>query len=123
MSFDWSQYFVLAEHLAEQDDEASRRSAVSRAYYAAYCSARNWLQANEPDLGRAPPGESHRYIWDRYQRGPHRIRVRIGAEGNRFRSERNRADYTDAVYHLDRLVETALARARTIFELLHGLDG
>ena len=34
--FDWCAYFLLARELAERQDEASLRSALSRAYYYIY---------------------------------------------------------------------------------------
>jgi hypothetical protein len=33
MPLDWNEYFVLARQLATARDEASKRSAISRAYY------------------------------------------------------------------------------------------
>lgn len=34
--FNWNGYFTLANELARRADEASRRSAISRAYYYVY---------------------------------------------------------------------------------------
>ena len=36
MSFDWKTYHQLAKKLLEENNEAAYRSAVSRAYYAAF---------------------------------------------------------------------------------------
>lgn len=46
MSFDWSQYLNLANVLHGErgklaHEEACLRTAISRAYYAAFCAARN----------------------------------------------------------------------------------
>jgi hypothetical protein len=46
MSFDWADYLKLAEALTQAPtvpgpEEAALRAAMSRAYYAAFCSARN----------------------------------------------------------------------------------
>ena len=43
MSFNWKDYVDLAEELLKREDEASHRSAVSRAYYGVFCIARNRL--------------------------------------------------------------------------------
>ena len=48
MSFDWSEYLTLAQELTSAStsspiQEAHLRAAVSRAYYAAFCKARNYL--------------------------------------------------------------------------------
>jgi hypothetical protein len=42
--FDWTSYFVLARELAKRPEEASRRTAVSRAYYAIFNKARLLLE-------------------------------------------------------------------------------
>jgi hypothetical protein len=41
--FDWSDYLTLAKQLATNADEASKRAAISRAYYAAFGLARNYV--------------------------------------------------------------------------------
>ena len=46
MSFDWSEYLNLAKKLIRAGstlsaNEACQRTAISRAYYAVYCQARN----------------------------------------------------------------------------------
>ncbi len=52
MTFDWSQYLNLAKEFLCQptppaNQEAKMRSAISRAYYAAFISARNYLPETE----------------------------------------------------------------------------
>jgi len=49
MSFDWNEYYQLSRELAGlatgiATEEAKMRSAISRAYYAAFCKARDYLQ-------------------------------------------------------------------------------
>jgi hypothetical protein len=49
MTFDWYQYLALAEYLYDNCDtfpnrEACLRAAISKAYYAAFCSARNYAR-------------------------------------------------------------------------------
>jgi len=39
MPFDWNEYLALARRLAAAGDEASKRSAISRAYYFVFNSA------------------------------------------------------------------------------------
>ena len=46
MNFDWKEYLALAHFLQQHsatglNQEAAFRSAISRAYYAAFCHARN----------------------------------------------------------------------------------
>lgn len=54
MNFDWEEYFNLAKELAGTTEEAKLRSAVSRAYYSAFCLARNYLRdiQQDPRLSR-----------------------------------------------------------------------
>jgi hypothetical protein len=49
MAFDWREYLVLARWLQTNTppgmtEEGARRCAVSRAYYAAFCYARNYAR-------------------------------------------------------------------------------
>ena len=43
MPFDWTEYARLAEELGTRADEASLRTAISRAYYSVYHQARDYL--------------------------------------------------------------------------------
>ena len=52
MSFNWSEYLGLAQQLAGKAQisatrESRLRSAISRAYYAAFILARNYLRDEE----------------------------------------------------------------------------
>jgi uncharacterized protein (UPF0332 family) len=82
MSFDWSNYLSLAQMLVNQPneagmEEAALRSAMSRAYYAAFCAARNFLH----DRGEWLPTESrldHGLVKDRFITSNNRDRQQIG---------------------------------------------
>lgn len=76
MSFDWLEYLNLAQELAGQatkpsSQEAKLRSAVSRAYYAAFCEARNHLRGEGHSIPRFNP---HRYVIDQFLDSPDRVR-------------------------------------------------
>ena len=122
MVFDWSQYLVLAEELAEQkDNEAALRSTVSRAYYAAFCLAREHL-LNTNMLFRSRPRRprlSHQTVWLTYRRDVDR---RIGMDGNRLRELRNLVDYEDVVPDLNNVVRSALSTSRRILASLDKLS-
>lgn len=91
MGFAWREYLTLATELAERSEqEAALRTAISRAYYAVFCTARARLA--EPSLGTA-----HRGVWDAYRNAGDRNRRSIGNRGDRLRRLRQRADY-DAVF-------------------------
>jgi len=101
MSFDWSEYLGLAQELAGQtvssaSQEAKLRAAISRAYYAAFCKARNHLR----DHGRhviPRGGEAHAYVRDQFRNSPDRLRSQIGHNLDRLRRHRNMVDYDDSV--------------------------
>jgi len=62
-SFDWSEYLRLARDLSANADEASQRTAISRAYYCIYHMASARAIAN----GYPPGGNTHDKIWGIYQ--------------------------------------------------------
>lgn len=68
MSFDWTQYLFLAQELTKgsassSNHEAMLRSAISRAYYAAFCSARNFLRDHKKKVIPLT-AEAHRIVKD-----------------------------------------------------------
>lgn len=95
-----------------------QRSAVSRAYYAMFCTARDKLdEANKYN----PPecGSEHQYVWASYRQ---EAAVRqIGVLGNRLRRYRNRADYDNLILDLPDVVETALDDAEELKGYLENL--
>ena len=117
MSFDWSEYLHLARQLAENPTsrEASLRSAISRAYYAAFCTARNHLRDKE---SRAIPGgaQVHRYVREQFQNSADSARKAIGVNLDRLRSFRNKTDYDDAVTGLPSVAAVALSLAEQIID-------
>ena len=120
MSFNWAEYLSLAEALCGMlvsgtpaGTEAHQRSGVSRAYYAAYVSARNRLR--DVDGVLLPTlGNPHRFVADQYLNDPDPARAQIGIDLGRIRAARNRCDYDDEVRGLPSLTRRSLARAAQI---------
>ena len=76
--FDGRNFLNLAGELASRaDDEASLRTAISRAYYAAFWVAR---AAYRPDAPSAPHGK----LWSRLRQAPGIEERRIGVAGDRL---------------------------------------
>ena len=125
MSFDWSEYLILAQELAGQatrpsSQEAKLRSAISRAYYAAFCKARNHLRDKEHH--RIPSGgEAHQYVQNQFKDSPDKARRDVGANLNRLRIRRTKADYEDRVTKLPRTTEYAVKVAERIVSNLRRL--
>jgi uncharacterized protein (UPF0332 family) len=84
-------FLTLAQTLLGDRSEAAWRSAVSRAYYAAFHTARELLEA----LGfSVPHGErAHGYLWLRLSNCGDPQVQNTGAALNTLRQDRNRADY------------------------------
>jgi uncharacterized protein (UPF0332 family) len=84
-------FLALAIRLVAGSEEADWRSAISRAYYAAFHAARSLLT----DLGFAVPREerAHKYLIYRLTNAPVGHAARAGTDLDNLRSERNRSDY------------------------------
>lgn len=123
VSFDWSEYLVLAKELAACEAEAQRRSSISRAYYSAFCSARDWLVKHDSNFRIPNDGESHAAVWKYFEQAPDRRKVQVGREGFKLKRSRQDADY-NSKYGEWRNVESIkaeLIRAERVLNLLRQL--
>ena len=125
MSFDWSEYLKLARQLAvldgsALDQEARLRSAISRAYYAAFCRSRNYLR--DTQKGSVPGGaKAHAYVREQFLNSSVETRKELGENLERLREARNKADYDDNVPGLSGLARTALKWAEDAIASLGSL--
>lgn len=98
MSFDWHDYWELAEHCRLQANttsfaEAFLRSSISRAYYSIFCSARNLTRTRGIMF---PEGNEHKQVRLYFQEETDPIEQQLGSDLNKLRNHRNKADYEDA---------------------------
>jgi uncharacterized protein (UPF0332 family) len=124
MPFDWTNFFVLAEDLARNNDEASKRSAISRAYYFVFHLA---FARAESTAGQYRAGEpSHQWCWDKYANTyvatRDRVCNQIWLAGDRMKRSRMKADYKDEIPRLDDEVTRTLEEARQFPDQLAALD-
>lgn len=124
--FDWSEYLKLARELAGQTGispsrEAMLRSSVSRAYYAAFCKARNYLRDVERDSSIPRGGEVHRYVINKFKNSRDTKHRQIGMHLDRLRIDRNRVDYDDSVSGLLYMTRMDLKIAQKILSMLETL--
>lgn len=92
MAFDWALYLGVARNLASQsNDEAALRSAISRAYYAAFGVAAARMRAEGQNVPST--GEAHRVLWKYFDSADDKFRRKIGQDGRRLRHRRATADY------------------------------
>lgn len=91
MPFDWNNFLALAGTLATRNDEASQRTAISRAYYCVFNLA---FARAERTAGRRPAGaRSHQWCWEQYTKTPDQACARLGVTGHRMKRKRVDADY------------------------------
>lgn len=103
-------FLILAEAWISAATEAEWRSAVSRAYYAAFHVGRQLLRG----LGfQVPRGDrAHAYLWLRLSNCGDPQVGRAGSDLNMLRQDRNRADYDveKTVAQADALLQIQAAR-------------
>jgi hypothetical protein len=120
MPFDWNNFLLLAEELAKREDVASKRTAISRAYYFML----NIALARARARGAQPPIEStHNWCWQKYAAGPDPTCKQLGLTGQRVKAKRVRADYESADFaNLDQEVQRVLLEAQRFRQSLAALD-
>lgn len=117
MSFNWSGYLTLAQELAGKvsasSQEAKLRSAISRAYYGAYCSARNHLIRQDHQIPKT--GEAHKVVPKIFMSKKDLLSMRIASNLDRLRKDRRDADYEDQFQRaLDKTTVMDLSLAQTV---------
>lgn len=118
-AFTWRDYLVLAELLDEEmGTEAALRTAISRAYYAAYHAAAAFVRAT----GILPVGHTHTTVWRSLIRDGNPERTDIGARGMVLKRSREKADYRDPFPgDLNREARTVIIEARDLLDALERL--
>ena len=116
MPFDWAQYLELGRELAQRSDEASLRTAISRAYYAAFCKSRALLE--QEGVVFLPDANIHTLVWEQYRQSNDSVRYYIGIDGKGLRNVRNIADYETEFVDLPARTRRALRKAEDILNSL-----
>ena len=122
MAFNWAEYLNLAQALAAPgafndatiSEEAIVRCVVSRAYYAAFCHARNHAR-DRHGLQLRYTGDDHflvrQHFLTRRERG-------VAGKLDLLRQWRNKCDYEDSLANLDKLLASALQEAGLVIAIL-----
>src|SRR2546430_17271660 len=112
MPFDWAEYLHLARLLAQGsipcDLEAALRTAMSRAYYAAYCHSRNYAQARLHFAPTSDPAD-HRLLREHFRQ---QRMADVARRLDQLRQWRNHCDYRDTVYNLPTILQQAITLAQ-----------
>jgi len=118
MPFDWREYLNLAQFLFDNADKSSfseqsaLRSAVSRAYYAAFCYARDYAQAKQgfmPDF----TAEDHTRIRIHFEQ---KQMINMADRLDRLRHWRNQCDYRNEAFRLRDTAKDAVALAIRVID-------
>jgi uncharacterized protein (UPF0332 family) len=123
MSFDWSGYYALARQLAGREveaisEEAKLRSAISRAYYAAFNKARIYLLDNGHIESFPIHRDVHQDVSLWFLARPDKLSKDIGENLDYLRRLRNQADYQDELKNLTAIAADALFRAGSVIDKL-----
>lgn len=127
MAFDWNNYYLLANALKDNtppdlntiNQEAIKRTAISRAYYSLLIQARTKLCQLLSET--APRGSTHKWVIDNYNRLPERDARRLSSKIRRLKKVREKADYDDYINNLDREVESMFLDTQDAFNILSRL--
>ncbi|MCW5881522.1 MAG: hypothetical protein KIS91_11365 [Anaerolineae bacterium] len=119
MPFDWREYLALAQFVQTQSnanfgEEAARRCAVSRAYYAAFCFARNHAQIHSGFVLTGTAEDHGRLAEHLRQHG----RAGEARRLKRLRQWRNQCDYRDEIGDLTMMTASALQQASDVISRL-----
>jgi uncharacterized protein (UPF0332 family) len=126
MGFDWAKYLTLAQEQVElskkhTNKDALLRCAISRAYYSAFCNARNYLRDFEKAKGLGKSSKVHQLVIDQFEGSNNTTKKDIGAFLRRLREFRNNADYQDRFRNLETTVLLSLKFAEEVIENLEKL--
>lgn len=119
-SFTWEEYLDLAEEFEDDiDDEALLRTATSRAYYAAFHMASDFLNKNGFTISRER-SSAHRDVWDAFERakGVNDIWRKISINGDALFRRRKIADYELRTKNWAEEIKDSTKRARNIQQWL-----
>lgn len=119
MAFDWKEYLDLARYLQGHggmsfSQEAAFRSSVSRAYYAAFCYARNYAVNKEGFIPKKTAAD-HERLRLHFQ---NRRKSDIADDLGDLRLWRNMCDYDDSVTNIKVLLSSAITQAQEIINKL-----
>jgi len=117
LSFDWRNYLSLAEELLQRESEAAHRCAISRAYYSAYCYARDRAGLNTQGLK-----DPHKTVAQYYeQRKLAKLRDFGANQLPALHRSRKTADYDENTEVSATRSKWAVIKAREIVVTLEGL--
>lgn len=123
-AFEWNELIDLAHSIRNSaglgSAEAINRSAISRAYYGAFCLARN-KGVNEGWISINNTGRDHEIVKNYYKGSSNRTKMNIGVALERLHVYRKYADYDDLCCDSENKAQACINRAQTIRDQLKSL--
>lgn len=119
MNFDWKEYLTLAERLRTDGGQACFRSSISRAYYAAFCIARDkvGLKDYEPERTGDPP--IHKKVINTLRTSEKMSEREISLILDQLRKMRNEADYLAEMTVTQDYVDRAIFKSNEILQRIN----
>lgn len=126
MSFEWAQYLNVARELIGLQTppatrEARLRAGISRAYYAAFNKARDYMEDVYQIHWVPDGGESHQFVIGWYKTHPDQTFQDIGQLLARLRANRRLADYKKRFTKLEVEAIYSVQAAEEVLRLLETL--
>ena len=121
MPLHWDNFLTPAEDPAKRHDDASRRTAISRAYYCVFNLAFDRAMSTGCHY---PGGEGrHQWCWHQYSQSRDRSCAKLGADGDRMKRLRVKVDYEAAdIPRLDEQTLRMLTNAQHFLVALAALN-
>jgi len=121
MAFEWSEYLDLAQFLFSNSNnfhqitrESAYRSAVSRAYYAAFCHSREYARAKYNFIPTGT-GKDHKSIRDELKKNG---LIRVANKLEVIHQWRKKCDYDNDVNNIDIITQEAIKETIDIFQTI-----
>jgi len=119
MPFDWKEYLNISRYLYGDSSikitrEGSIRTAVSRAYYAAFCHAKNYA-INKFSFKPSGYGSDHSAVRICYSKTRLSAVAKLLADLYGWRQQ---CDYNDQVGDIESMCDSAIDRADEVFRKL-----
>jgi hypothetical protein len=115
-AFDFIDFAAVALELAKSSDEARKRTAIGRAYYAAYHVARRYVQ-QEKRVTVPKSGEAHKEVQDALKTGS-KEEAGAGSRLAELHKKRKHADYRIHDCQVGRDLPYSISAARHVVTAL-----
>ena len=121
MTFTWADYHTLSQNLVATPpnglEEAAFRCAISRSYYAAFCTARDWAKERD-QLTLTRSAADHGDVERHFRFSNDRERQKIGNWLKRLYNSRATADYDTSAVINAALAAASVQEAQNVLDEL-----